>query len=148
GLGYGYKSWYGYYQTKQAYHLTLTRSLYFQNLDNNAGVLTRLFDEAEEQESRVIILAYFLLWRFGGETGWTGSELDLAMDLYLDRYAGLDFDCTGMHALEALRSLDLVEEAAGGHGRAVPLEQAVTLLQDSWHRHAAEPLAASGAGHP
>ena len=75
GLGYGYKSFYGYQQTKQRYHLTLTQSLYFQNLDSNAGVLTRLRDEAEEQECRTAILAYFCLWRYG-KAGWTAEDLD------------------------------------------------------------------------
>src|SRR5262249_7934911 len=71
GIGYGYKSYYGYRQTKQRYHLTLTQSLYFQNLDSNAGVLTRLFDEAEEQECRAAILAYYCLWRYAPEGCWT-----------------------------------------------------------------------------
>src|SRR5262249_6070337 len=47
-LGYGYKSYYDYQQTRQSYHLNLTQSLYFQNLDSNAGVITRLFDEAAD----------------------------------------------------------------------------------------------------
>ncbi|HQU45462.1 MAG TPA: TMEM143 family protein [Pirellulales bacterium] len=62
-LGYGIKSFFGYLRTQQKYQLSLTRSLYYQNLDNNAGVLFRLFDEAEEQECREAILAYFFLWR-------------------------------------------------------------------------------------
>src|SRR5262249_39056932 len=64
GLGYGYKSFYGYQTTKQRYSLNLTQSLYYQNLDNNAGVLFRLLDEAEEQECREAILAYYYLWRY------------------------------------------------------------------------------------
>ena len=62
-VGYGMRSFYGYLQTKQKYQLNLTESLYYQNLDNNAGVLTRLLDEAEEQENREAALAYFFLWR-------------------------------------------------------------------------------------
>ena len=69
GIGYGYKSFYGYQQTRQRYHLTLTQSLYFQNLDSNAGVLMRLLDEAEEQESRLAILAYWSALRRGGTAG-------------------------------------------------------------------------------
>ena len=65
-LGYGYQSYYGYRQLKQRYHLTLTESLYYQNLDSNAGVLTRLLDEAEEQERCELLLAYYFLWRYAG----------------------------------------------------------------------------------
>src|SRR5262249_34985139 len=88
-LGYRHKSYYDYRATQQAYHLNLTQSLYFQNLDSNAGVLTRLFDEAEEQETRTTLLAYYCLWRCAGPEGYTSEELEAAMELYLDRYAGL-----------------------------------------------------------
>ncbi len=43
-LGYGVRSFYGYLRTKEKYQLNLTESLYYQNLDNNAGVLFRLLD--------------------------------------------------------------------------------------------------------
>src|SRR6185436_10749928 len=78
--GYGIRSFYGYLQTKQKYQLNLTESLYYQNLDNNAGVLSRLLDEAEEQENREAILAYFFLWQARGAqldqpSGLTADEL-------------------------------------------------------------------------
>src|SRR5262249_37008603 len=63
--GYGYKQWYSYQITKQTYSKLLTESLYYQTLDNNGGVLTRILDEAEEQECREAILAYYCLWRYG-----------------------------------------------------------------------------------
>ena len=58
--GYGVKSFFGYLRTKQKYQLNLTESLYYQNLDNNAGVLCRLLDEAEEQENREAVLGVLL----------------------------------------------------------------------------------------
>src|SRR5262249_9622045 len=50
--GYGYKSYHSYQVKKQDYSLRLTRSLNYQTLDSNTGVLMRLLDEAEEQECR------------------------------------------------------------------------------------------------
>jgi hypothetical protein len=132
-FGYAYKTWYGYRQTKQAYHLALTQSLYFQNLDSNAGVLTRLFDEAEEQASRTTLLGWFCLWRYGGEQGWTTDELDASMDLYLDRYAEVSLVCPPGEALARLRTLGLVEQT-GERFRAVPLERARSALQAAWDR--------------
>jgi Protein of unknown function (DUF3754) len=142
GLTYGYKSYYGYLQTRQAYHLTLTQSLYFQNLDSNAGVLTRLVDEAEEQMCRVTILAYYCLYRYAGEDGWTSQELDLGMDLYLDRCADLDFDCTGLDALDALRKLGLVQAVDEQHYRALPPAEAIHALQKTWQQRIAPPTVA------
>ncbi len=128
GVGYGYRSFYRYQQTRQRYHLALTQSLYFQNLDSNAGVLTRLFDEAEEQDGRLALLAYYCLWRFAGEAGWTAADLDASVELYLDRYADVVFLCPSGAALAQLRKLRLVEEA-GDRCRAVPPARAIEALR-------------------
>ncbi len=127
GIGYGYKSFHGYQQTKQRYNLALTQSLYFQNLDSNAGVLMRLLDEAEEQESRLALLAYWCLWRYAGAEGWTAADLDASVELYLDRYADLALWCRDNAALAQLKKLRLVE-SGGERFRAVPLARAVELL--------------------
>jgi hypothetical protein len=127
-IGYGWKSYYDYQHTRQAYHLNLTQSLYFQNLDSNAGVLTRLFDEAEEQETRTALLAYYCMWRYADVEGATAEELDLAMELYLDLYAEVPFLCASGEALKALLRLGLAEPC-GGRYRAVPLERALQILK-------------------
>jgi hypothetical protein len=127
GIGYGYKSFYGYQQTRQRYHLTLTQSLYFLNLDSNAGVLMRLLDEAEEQECRLALLAYWCLWRYAGEDGWTAADLDASVELYLDRYADLALWCRNNAALAQLKKLRLIE-SSGERFRALPLARAVEAL--------------------
>ena len=71
-IGYGVKSFYSYLRTREKHQLCLTRHLYFQNLDNNAGVIYHLLAEAEEQEFREIVLAWWLLWR-GGLVGRDGQ---------------------------------------------------------------------------
>ena len=53
---------------------TLTRNLYFKNLDNNAGVIFRLINDAEEEESKEALLAYFFLLVSGAER--TAEQLD------------------------------------------------------------------------
>jgi hypothetical protein len=128
GVGYGWRSYYGYQQTKQRYHLTLTQSLYFQNLDSNAGVLTRLTDEAEEQDGRLALLAYYCLWRYAGSGGWTAADLDTSVELYLDRYADVVFSCPRGGALAQLRKLRLAEEV-GDRFRAVAPSRAVEALR-------------------
>ncbi|HEY7314964.1 MAG TPA: TMEM143 family protein [Gemmataceae bacterium] len=128
GIGYGYKSFHGYLQTRQRYHLTLTRSLYFQNLDSNAGVLMRLLDEAEEQECRPAILAYWCLWRYAGADGWTAADLDASVELYLDRYADLALRCRSNAALTQLKKLHLVE-GDGERFRALTPSRAIEALQ-------------------
>jgi hypothetical protein len=130
-IGYAYKSYYDYQQTRQAYHLTLTQSLYFQNLDSNAGVLARLFDEAEEQETRTTLLAYYCLWRYAGPAGMTAEELDVSMELYLDRYAEVPLMCETGEALSVLARLGLVKVAEGRY-LAVGLPEALETLRAGW----------------
>jgi hypothetical protein len=145
GIGYGYKSYHGYRQTKQRYHLSLTQSLYFQNLDSNAGVLMRLFDEAEEQECRLAILAYWCLWRYAGPDGWTAANLDAAVELYLDRYADLPLFCRSNAALTQLQKLHLVE-SSGERFRVVPPEQAAAILLAGWNKPFVQPSTTTANG--
>ncbi len=133
-LGYGYQSYYGYQQLKQRYHLTLTESLYYQNLDSNAGVLTRLLDEAEEQEAREAILAYYFLWRRAGEPGWTGPELDDCVETYLEANAGLKVDFEIGDALNKLERMHVVRKSGDRYG-AVPIEKALERLDWTWDNY-------------
>jgi hypothetical protein len=127
-IGYGVKTFYGYSATKDKHHLRLTRSLYFQNLDNNAGVLFRLLDEAEEQEFRETLLAWWVLWRHGRE-GWTSRQIDRAVERFLRRAVDLGVDFEVHDALDKLKRLRLVEHAGSGAWKAVALSAAVELLQ-------------------
>jgi hypothetical protein len=133
-LGYGYQSYYGYQQLKQQYHLTLTESLYYQNLDSNAGVLTRLLDEAEEQEAREAILAYYFLWRYAGEQGWTGAGLDDYVETYLEGNAGLKVDFEIGDALAKLEHMHVVRRA-GDRYSAVPIEKALEMIDRTWDNY-------------
>lgn len=132
--GYGYKSYYGYQTTKQRYHLNLTQSLYYRNLDSNAGVLFRLLDEAEEQDCREAFLAYFFLWRYGGAGGWTAKSLDDYIELQLERCADLRVDFEIGDALAKLEKLGVVEKA-GDRWRAVPVGRALEGLDWKWDNY-------------
>ena len=118
-VGYGVRSYYGYHQTRQAYSLNLTRVLYFQNLDTNSGVLFRLLDEAEEQECRETILAYYFLWRYAGERGWTARDLDDYIEIDLERRCSLKVDFDIDDALIRLERMRIVEKVGDRH-RAQP----------------------------
>lgn len=133
-LGYGYKQWYGYQTTKTAYSLQLTQSLYYQNLDNNAGVLFHLLDEAEEQECREAILAYYYLWRFATDQGWTAPDLDDYVEMDLERLASLKVDFEIEDALAKLERLKVVEKV-GDRYRARPIEKALEVLDYTWDNY-------------
>ncbi|HTQ38706.1 MAG TPA: DUF3754 domain-containing protein [Pirellulales bacterium] len=154
--GYGMKSFHGYLQTKQKYQLNLTESLYYQNLDNNAGVLSRLLDEAEEQENREAVLAYYFLWRnldvrgsTADELGWknraasinfpargfTAEELDQRIEQFLSDCLGRPIDFEVDDALAKLLRLNLVREVVPGRFVALPLTEALEKLDYAWDNY-------------
>lgn len=131
-IGYGVRSFLGYVKTRQKYQLALTQNLYFLNLDNNAGALFRLLDEAEEQEFREALLAYFFLWRQPCDSGWSVRELDRHVEHYLEQAAQVHVDFEIGDALGKLKRLRLVEELANGRLRAVPVARALAALDSAW----------------
>lgn len=132
--GYGYKSYYSFQVKKQNYSLRLTRSLYYQSLDNNTGVLMRLLDEAEEQECRETFLGYFCLENFAPAQGWTAEQLDDYVELYLEQHAKLKVDFEIGDALVKLERLKLVEKI-GSNYKAVPLATALERLDYLWDNY-------------
>ena len=134
-IGYGVKAFFGYLNTKDKYQLSLTRSLYFQNLDNNAGVFFRLLDEAEEQEFREAVLAWWLLWRQAGsddDGGWTAQQIDRAAEKLLRERCNLKVDFEIEDALDKLRRLNLIEALPGGKWRPVTISAALCELDRAW----------------
>ncbi len=131
-VGYGVRSLYGYLNTKQKYQLNLTQSLYYQNLDNNAGVIHRLLDEAEEQENREAMLAYFYLWRYAPARGWSREQLDQRIESFLRAEVAQEIDFEVGDALEKLERLELVEACPGDAWKAVPIDRALGALARRW----------------
>jgi hypothetical protein len=133
-LGYGYKQWHGYQVTRLNYSKLLIESLYYQNLDNNLGVMTRLLDEAEEQECRETILAYYYLLKHAPPEGWDAGQLDDYIELELEGKLDLKVDFEIGDALEKLERLGIVTKS-GGRYRAVPLEKALEKLDYRWDNY-------------
>jgi hypothetical protein len=132
--GYGYKQWYSYQVTKQTYSKQLTESLYFQTLDNNAGVLTRLIDESEEQECRETLLAYYFLWKHAPAEGWSTEQLDDYVEIWLESQTQLKVDFEIGDAVAKLERLGIVEKD-GERYRARPIAGALETLDHTWDNY-------------
>ncbi len=96
-VGYIVRSVLGYFQTKNRYLLNLTRSLYFQKLDTNAGVGYQMIHQAREQGNVETVLAYYALataaeslshrkWQRRCER-IVREAIDLEVDFNIDRAA-------------------------------------------------------------
>ncbi len=143
-VGYGVRSLYGYLNTRQKYQLNLTQSLYYQNIDNNAGVIHRLLDEADEQENREVLISYFFLWRQAPQDGWTAEELDRAVEHWLHAHTEQHIDFEIADALNKLKRFALAE-VHQGRWKALPIERAISALVDRWSRWPDEPAAGGEA---
>ena len=130
-VGYGVRSLYGYLNTKQKYQLNLTQSLYYQNIDNNAGVIHRLLDEAGEQENREAMLAYYFLWREAPPEGLAPEDLDQRIEAWLTAEAEQSIDFEIADALAKLERLKIAT-LENGRWRALPIEQAIQALARRW----------------
>lgn len=124
------KSFTNYKNTVEKYLKTLATSLYIQNLDNNSGVITYLTDEAEEQEFREAVLAYYFLLS-EPEKKHTMQSLDESIEIFLREEFALDADFEVDDAVSKLLRLSLVERR-GKYLKAVPLKKALRILDEKW----------------
>ncbi len=129
--GYGYRSYYTYVSKRQNYDLQMTKNLCFQNLDSNAGVITCLLDEAEEQESREAMLGYYCLLKYAPSEGWTSHQLDDYVELFFSEHFEKKIDFEIDDCLDKLRHLGLIEEY-NGLVKAICLDDAFQKLQLKW----------------
>ncbi|MEZ5964151.1 MAG: TMEM143 family protein [Planctomycetota bacterium] len=107
----------------------LTENLYFKNLDNNAGVLHRLLDEAEEEECKEAILAFWFLHTAGAPQ--TSATIDRGVEEWLGARVGRDVDFEIEDAIGKLERLDLVWRR-GDSLVARPLAEAKAVLDRRW----------------
>jgi hypothetical protein len=136
GLGsYAFKSYAGYQNTKTKYEKNLSQALYFQSLDSNAGVLFRLLNEAETQEWRETVLAYFYLWKYAPPEGWTEEQLDDYIEEQIEAKTGLKVDFEVDDAVGKLERLGIVTKTDDLYA-AIPIEQAVARLKQCWAGYA------------
>ena len=107
----------------------LTENLYFKSLDNNAGVFHRLIDDAEEEEGKEAILAYWYLLTASGPA--TADERDRGVEAWLQARIERTVDFEVHDAAAKLERLGLVTRV-GDRLQALPLAQAKAALDRTW----------------
>ncbi|MFN5321338.1 MAG: TMEM143 family protein [Planctomycetota bacterium] len=132
--GYLVRSFFSYLGTRNKYQLGLTRNLYLKNLDNNSGVIYRIFSEAEEQELGETLLAYAVLLQRPVSEATSEPELTELCEHFLLRVVGRELRFDLHDALGKLIRLGLIESAGADRWRAVPLERAPGELERNWGR--------------
>ena len=125
---------FGKFKTRKlSFMQRLMENLYFRNLDNNAGVFHRLVDDAEEEECKEAILAYyFLLTRPSIKSA---SLLDESIESWFKSEWQADVDFEIMDAIGKLQKLGLILEDPERGLDAVPLEEARRILDQRWDEY-------------
>ena len=105
------KGFLSYQKTKDKYQLNLTRHLYFQNLNNNSGVLLRLLHEAEFQDYREMVITYYLVWKYG-QAGINAEKIHEIAEKKLKETIHLDINFEAEDALAKLEKLGALKKVA------------------------------------
>ncbi len=130
--GYLWKQFSNFKNRKLRFMQALTQNLYFKNLDNNAGVFHRLANDAEEEESKEAILAYYFL--LVNDVPLTRAELDQGIESWFDAEWDCQIDFEIDDALDKLLNLGLVEKS-GDELCAVSIEQGIRILDQRWDNY-------------
>jgi hypothetical protein len=110
----------------------LTDSLYFKNLDNNTGVFHHLVDEAEEEEFKEAILAYYFL--LVDDRDLTTTELDETIERWFENKHNCKINFEIEDALHKLKRWDIAYQE-GNILRKKDLNGALQQLDKIWDNY-------------
>lgn len=127
--GYLWKQFNNFKNRKLRFMQALTRSLYFKNLDNNAGVFHRLANDAEEEECKEAILAYYSLLISGRPLSRTELDQKVQNWFLTNWNCVIDFEIND--ALDKLLALELVQDT-NGEFTAITIKAGIQKLDQRW----------------
>ncbi|MDP1584480.1 MAG: TMEM143 family protein [Bradyrhizobium sp.] len=107
----------------------VTDNIYYRNVNNNSGIFNYLIGEAEEQEWKEALLAYYCL--IVAPQPVTRAALDASIEELLLRRFGFPADFEIGEALTRLKRLGLLCES-GDRLSALPLPAAIERLEAEW----------------
>lgn len=123
------RQWGNFHRQSLIHQKQVTDNVYYRNVNNNAGIFTYLIGEAEDQDWKEVLLAYYGLLIEAEPV--TRDILDARIEALLARVIGVAADFDVDHALSRLRQFDLVIETDGAF-TAVPLVDALRRLDREW----------------
>lgn len=123
------RQWGNFHRQSLIHQKELTDNVYYRNVNNNSGIFTYLIGEAEDQDWKEALLAYYGLLTEAGSV--TREALDARIEDFLARAIGVSADFDVDHALSRLREYDLMIETGDGLV-AAPLADALARLDREW----------------
>lgn len=146
-IGYIVRSVMNYFQTRNRYILSLTRSLYHQKLGTNAGVLYRLLEEAHQQRHCEVMVAYYAMLTVADADVDTGTlsrrRLKRRVERIIREVLSLEIDFDVEETLQLMTELDICQQLPESRYRWESAQQANENLHAWWD---AQSLAAVHVG--
>jgi hypothetical protein len=124
------RQWGNFHRQSLIHQKQLTDNIYYRNVNNNSGIFNYLIGEAEEQDWKEALLAYYGL--LTADVPLAREALYRRVEELLARVFGIsaDFEIDG--ALARLKRLDLLGES-DGRLSVLPLPDALARLDKEWN---------------
>ncbi|MFB9730005.1 TMEM143 family protein [Haloechinothrix salitolerans] len=128
--GYLWRQFTKFKNRKIKFMKVLSESLYFRNLDNDAGVFHHILDAAEESKVKEAVIAYHLLRL--SDAPLTVDELGARADRWLERRSGVPVRFDVDDGLRTLRRLKLLIDHDDESVSVVSLPEAKRRIDHIW----------------
>jgi len=109
------------------YMAQLAKSLYYYNLDNNAGVISHMVDIAEAEEAKEAFLAYIFL--LNNPNGLTKVALDTQIENFIEEKFFVKTDFEIDDAIDKLNDLGVISKEQEIY-KALDIESSIKRLQE------------------
>jgi hypothetical protein len=127
---FGAHQWLKYQRKALRYLVAIKDSIYFRNINNNAGVFDALVGAAEEQEFKEAGLAYRFLLAEPADT----ESLDGKVEVWLKAKFGVDVDFEVDDGLAKLERYGLLTRV-GNRLSVPPIAEALHRLDERWDQY-------------
>ena len=125
------RQWGNFHRQSLIHQKQLTDNIYYRNVNNNSGIFNYIIGEAEEQDWKEALLAYYGLLTAAAPL--TREALGARIAELLARLFGVSAAFALDDALARLKDLDLVSET-GGCLSVSPLPDALVRLDKDWEQ--------------
>jgi hypothetical protein len=123
------RQWGNFHRQSLIHQKHLTDNIYYRNVNNNSGIFTYIIGEAEDQDWKEALLAYYDLLTAAAPL--TREALYARIEQLLADKFGVSADFEIEDALVRLKRLDLLIEA-GTDLSVLPLADALARLDREW----------------
>jgi hypothetical protein len=125
------RQWGNFHRQSLIHQKQLTDNIYYRNVNNNSGIFNYIIGEAEEQDWKEALLAYYGLLTAAAPL--SREALGARIEKLLTQVFGLSVAFEVSDALARLKRLDLLAETDGCFS-ALPLPEALARLDSDWDR--------------